>query len=388
MLSENIHCWLLFSHEKSDPYFEKFITSKTSTPAIAIISNNKCFIFVHELDASNVNSKDMVISVYKNREDLWSAVTNTIKELNYPSKIALNYSTFGDGKVDVLGYGAYKMLSKRVKKIYNEKELKFCSAENIIYALADQKSDQDIEKMKISARRALELIEAAFSKISAGMTEIDVKNIIHKLMETKPDYFKEGVIKEELAWETEHCPVVLAGKNLKKGGHSEASDNIIQKGDTVYIDFGVCLHFSNGTKWCSDLQRMAYVLKDNETQAPREIQDIFNTLKSAIEAGMKEMKPGVKGYKIDKIVRSIIKKNYPDYNHATGHSVGENTHNTGVVISGAKKGLSALKLQNNGIYTLEPRIQIENGGSIEEMIWVKETNEFLCKQQKELFLIK
>jgi len=388
MSSEQIPCWLLFSHEKSDCYFEKFITSKTSTPAIAIISDSKCFVFVHELDASNVDIEGVIVGVYKTRDDLWSSISKAMQELGYPDKIALNYSTFGDKKIDVLGHGAFKMLEKRLRNIYGEKKFKLCSAENIVYALSDKKSDQDVEKMKISARRASELIEVAFSKIKAGMSEIDVKDIMHEEMESKPEYFKEaGVLKEELAWEMEHCPVVLAGKNLKKGGHSEASTNMIEKGDTVYIDFGVCLYFKDG-KWCSDLQRMAYILRDDETEAPKEIQDIFNALKKAVEKGMKAMKPGVKGYEIDKIVRKEITKKYPNYNHATGHAVGEETHNTGVIISTGKKGLSALKLQHNGVYTLEPRIQIENGGSIEEMIVVKETPEFLCERQERLYLIR
>ena len=46
-------------------------------------------------------------------------------------------------------------------------------------------------------------------------------------------------------------------------------------------------------------------------------------------------------------------------------------------------------LHNTGIYTIEPRIMIENGGSIEEMIIVKgDKAEYISVRQTELYLIK
>ena len=101
------------------------------------------------------------------------------------------------------------------------------------------------------------------------------------------------------------------------------------------------------------------------------------------------MRPGIKGYVIDNIVRGeILKNNYPDYPHATGHPVGKEVHGGGALIS-IKTGKRAnLKLVENGIYTLEPRVDIENGGSIEEMILVtKDGGIPLCNLQNELYLI-
>ena len=63
------------------------------------------------------------------------------------------------------------------------------------------------------------------------------------------------------------------------------------------------------------MQRMGYALKKNEINVPKNVQKVFDTLVNAIEDGIDEMKPGVKGYKIDSIVRKqILKKGYPDYN--------------------------------------------------------------------------
>ena len=101
------------------------------------------------------------------------------------------------------------------------------------------------------------------------------------------------------------------------------------------------------------------------------------------------MKPGIKAYKIDNIVRGkILGKKYPDYNHATGHPVGLNVHDIGAIISIKNSKRSNLDLVENGIYTLEPRIAIENGGSIEEMIQVtKYGGVSLCNVQDKLYIV-
>jgi Xaa-Pro aminopeptidase len=137
------------------------------------------------------------------------------------------------------------------------------------------------------------------------------------------------------------------------------------------------------------MQRMGYLLKDDEDDAPDSVKNVFNTLVISIQKGIDKMKSGVKAYKIDEIVRGeILKNNYPDYPHATGHPVGKDVHGAGALISLKGSKRANLKLVETGIYTLEPRIDIENGGSIEEMILVTNSGAIpLCNTQKELYLI-
>ena len=117
---------------------------------------------------------------------------------------------------------------------------------------------------------------------------------------------------------------------------------------------------------------------------------IFDTLHDAVSLGIKNSKPGVKGFEIDEIVRNkIIDSGYPNYNHATGHPVGELAHSPGTSLSPKGHKRSGLNLQENGVYTVEPRIQIENGGSIEEMVLVTEGGgKTLCPRQEKIYLIR
>ena len=386
--------WIMYDAENKDPYFAKFITGKTIVPAVSILSNNEKYLIVHSLDYENVKNFEGNVIIYSGENSLIGNVFKVLQKLKYPKNIYLNFSDKLDSQTDILGYGIFKFLRDNISSYYSESKKmvpNFLSADNIIYTLMDRKTDEDIKYMQIAAKRALQILETAFKKIRIGMTEKQIVNLVHNIFSQKPYYFKKfGIIKEEFSWEPELCPVVLIGPNLKKGGHSCAENYSLHRGETIYFDFGVKIFLKNGKKYSSDIQRMGYVLQKNEMRPPEDIQKVFDTLVTAIDMGIKNCLPTKKGYEIDKIVRSkITESGYPDYNHATGHPVGETAHSPGTSFSPKGHKRSSLFLQENAVYTIEPRIQIENGGSIEEMIWVTKNGGIpLCPQQKKLYIIK
>ena len=168
------------------------------------------------------------------------------------------------------------------------------------------------------------------------------------------------------------------------------SDKKLIKGDTIYFDFGIKGVFSDQEVLYTDMQRMGYALKKNETKAPKSVQKVFDTLVNSIEDGIDELKPGVKAYVIDNVVRQkILKAGFPDYMHATGHPVGLKVHDIGAIISLKTSKRANLEIIENCIYTLEPRVNIANGGSIEEMILATKFGGIpLCKKQTKIYLVK
>ena len=158
------------------------------------------------------------------------------------------------------------------------------------------------------------------------------------------------------------------------------------------MDFGIQICLRDGRKYSSDIQRMGYAMtiQDKKTKSiPEDIKKVFRVLYEAVDLGIKNLKPGITGYEIDSLVRNyIIQNNYPNYNHATGHPIGELAHNPGTSISPKGHKRSNMKIQNNGVYTIEPRIQIPNGGSIEEMVLATPNGGVtLCQRQSKLYLI-
>lgn len=386
--------WIMYSSENRDPYFAKFITNKTVVPSVSIISNKEKYLIVHSLDYENIKDFEGKVLVYSGENSLIDNIFNILQKLKFPQNIYLNFSDKLDAQTDILGYGIYKFLHDNIIVYYQKNQNhapRFLSADNIIYTLMDQKTDEDIKYMQIAAKRALQILETTFKNIKIGMTEKQIANLVHSIFNKKPYYFKKyGIINEEFAWEQELCPVVLIGPNLKKGGHSCAENYALHRGETIYFDFGVKIFLKNGKKYSSDIQRMGYALKKNESKPPENIIKVFTTLVESIDIGIKNCLPSKKGYEIDEIVRGhIVSNGYPNYNHATGHPVGELAHSPGTSLSPKGHKRSALFLQENGVYTIEPRIQIENGGSIEEMIQVTKNGGIaLCPPQKKLYIIK
>jgi Xaa-Pro aminopeptidase len=156
------------------------------------------------------------------------------------------------------------------------------------------------------------------------------------------------------------------------------------------MDFGVK---HNG--YCADLQRTWYVLHPHEDKAPAEVQKGFDVIVESITRSANEMKPGKKGWEIDQVARNYIQINgYDEFPHGLGHQVGRATHDGGALMAPKWErynNLPYLELEENNVFTIEPRLTIKDYGiaTIEEMVLVtKDGIEWLSNRQKEIYLIK
>ena len=392
----NLKLWIMVNTNNSDRVFCKYISKNLATSSMCFISLDKVYLLINELDKDNVDHKHLKINniqvvYYTSSKDLERKIEDIISYMGFLSPISLSYTTMGDQNTDILGHGEFITLKKIFKAPYlkYKKKITFNSAEKIIYSLLGKKTDTQIERIKSVSRITNEILETSFKTMRVGMSEIEIaKHIVDVTKKITAKYISKDVVAYSLAWE--NCPIVLTGENLVKGGHSLPSDKKLLKGDTIYVDFGICATYSDEEKIYSDMQRMGYALKKNELKPPKNVQNIFKTLNSSIEAALDYMKPDVKGYVIDEIVRNnIIRAGYPSYNHSTGHPVGLDVHDTGAILSFRTSKRARLGLLENGVYTLEPRIATINGGSIEEMILVTKFGGIpVCKMQKDIYLVK
>ncbi len=391
----NLKLWVMINKDNSDNIFYKYISKNIYTLSMCFISLNKTYLLIHDLDKDNIDNEylkdnNIFVICYKNLKDLSDKIEDIISYLGFISPISLSYSTMGDNDIDILGHGEFIEYTNILKKPYikYKKIVKFNSSEKVIYSILGEKTEDQIERIKFVATVTDEILETAFKTINIGMSELDIaKHIVELTKNITKKYLGKKITSFSLAWE--NCPFVLIGINLSKGGHTIPSDKTLKKGDTIYFDFGICATFFDGEKIYSDLQRMGYALRKNETKAPRSIQKIFKSLIGSIEDALDSMKPDTKGYMIDDIVRNrILKDGYPNYNHSTGHPVGLKVHDIGAVLSSKSNKRANLGLIENGVYTIEPRIAIPNGGSIEEMFLVTKFGGIpICKMQKHIYLV-
>lgn len=391
-----IKLWILVNKDNNDPIFYKYISKHLYTQSIMMIFQNKAMLLISDEDKDNKDVNDLVKSgvrvyTYKEEEEMIDIIEEIICSNEYVNKISFSYSTLGDKDADIILNSDLKKYKYILRKIYKKyrKKVRFSSAEKAVYELISANSKKMIDRIKLVAKITDQIFSIAFKNIYVGMSEQDIAKMVISLVENyKMSYEEKDIINIDVAWEG--CPFVLAGKNISLNGHTPPGDNILRKGDMVSIDFGLKAIFSDGKKVYSDIQRMGYALKNGEKDVPKKVSAPFNLLAKSIDEVMDYMKPGVKGYVIDSKLRDRIKAaGYPDYAHASGHPVGTRVHAIGTIIGDKLEPRSNISLVETGVYTLEPRIAISNGASIEEMIEVTKFGGIpVYNTQKELYIIK
>ncbi|PIQ09397.1 MAG: Xaa-Pro aminopeptidase [Ignavibacteriales bacterium CG18_big_fil_WC_8_21_14_2_50_31_20] len=377
---KNIDMWLTFVRETGnlkDPMMDMIVgTGATWHSAFIITKTGETIAIIGSLEEANMKTvgtfKTIIPYLKSIREDL----VKTIEELN-PKNIAINYSR-NSSLADGLTYGVFLELVDLLKDTpYVDR---FVSSEGIVAALRGRKSEAEVGYIKEAIKETLIIFDQVTNFIEPGKSEKDVAE------------FVKGICKEkgfDLAWDEEHCPAVFSGPDTA-GAHSGPTNNKIQRGHVINMDFGIKL---NG--YCSDLQRTWYVLKENETEPPAEVIRGFNVIVDSIQKSFDAIKPGKKGWEIDEIARSFIVENgYEEYPHGLGHQVGRVAHDGGALLGPRWErygNIPYLEIEKNNIFTIEPRLPIKNYGiaTIEEIIVVHEDGaEFLSKPQKEIYIVK
>jgi Xaa-Pro aminopeptidase len=191
------------------------------------------------------------------------------------------------------------------------------------------------------------------------------------------------------AWPKPFNPIVTCGPHSAVG-HAEPGDVILEKGHTLHLDLGV-----KQDDYCSDLQRMWYVLEDGETAAPADVQHAFMVVRDAIKAGDSVLRPGTPGWQVDEVARDFIVDNgYPEYMHAFGHLLGRSAHD-GATVLGPKweryAGIADMEVEVGNVFTLELHVIVPNRGimSLEEDVLVTADNvEYLSTPQEEMRYIR
>src|SRR5699024_2161331 len=126
------------------------------------------------------------------------------------------------------------------------------------------------------------------TQVRPGMTEIEMGNIFVEEMK------KRGVTNG--LGNAFDPPMVCSVRNGL--AHRKPGNFKVKPGDIVIFDFS--LRYEN---YNSDIARTIYFLEPGQSQAPKDIQDAFDTAVKAINETIAFMKPGYKGYEVDAVGR-------------------------------------------------------------------------------------
>ncbi len=301
---------------------------------------------------------------------------DTIMRLN-PDRIAVNTSR-DNVHADGLTHAMYEILLDYLKSTQYADRL--ISAEPLINALRGRKTPAELEHIRKAVEITDEIYKKAFDFIKIGITELELGEYMHKLAR------EYGV---GLAWPAESCPAVNSGPNSAVG-HSGPTSIKVERGHIVHFDFGVKYE-----DYCSDIQRIVYVLREGETEAPPDVQRGFITIRTAIEKSREAMNAGVTGNSIDVIAREIVTDaGYPEYPHALGHQLGRVAHDGGALLGPLweKYGDSPnQKLEVGQVFTIEPSLAVPGYGQLsleEDVVITQNGAEYIGEPQREIVLIK
>ncbi len=378
---QNIDLWLTFVRETSgvrDPALDFLIGANDLTwpSALILTRDGKRVAIVGNLETEALRRLDVFDEIIGYDTAVSGPLRDTMTRLN-PDHIAVNTSR-NNVHADGLTHAMYEFLQQYLADTPYAN--RFISAEPVINALRGRKTPAELARIRRAVEITNEIYEKTFAFIKVGMTEIEVGEYMHRLVKE----YNVG-----LAWPAENCPAVNSGPN-KVVGHNGPTDIKIERGHIIHFDFGV-----KYDEYCSDIQRIAYVLREGKTQAPPEVQRSFDTVRTAIEQSRAAMKAGVTGNSIDVIAREVVTDSgYPEYNYALGHQLGRVAHDGGALLGPLweKYGDSPNQILEVGqVYTIEPGLAVPGYGYLgleEDVVMTENGAEYIGDPQTEIVLIK
>lgn len=381
MAQEDIDAWLIVGREsimKSEPILPvlgdiDFIIATT----LLFTKDKRLIAIVSPLDVECYKLIEGIDEVVEYETTMDDSIAFVLKREN-PKRLALNYSS-EDASSDGLTLGMHKMLEKVFKEIDFKGEV--ISALDIVLRVRGIKTSAQIAKIEHCAIKADEYLRMVPDFCKAGTTSLDIFKFLQEVA------YKDGY---KMSWIDSQCPGVSVDPNVPSG-HMGIIDTPLVKGCVINIDYGVA---KDG--YCSDIQRMYYVLKDDEKDAPENVKRAFYLVRDAIKAAKEFLKPGVTGFQVDQIARHmIVDEGFDSWNAALGHQVGHKTHDGGTILANRrirynKPKLIDTPLEAGNVFTIEPGVEVPQGriGLEEDVVITEDGARWLANPQQELMLIR
>lgn len=375
-----VDLWLTFVRESSmmpDPALELILGLEVTWRSIFLISRSKRHTaIVGHYDAQNIRQLGVYQEIVGYHHGLRQHLIAALEQYD-PARIAINFSE-NDVAADGLTLGNYRTLLSYLESTPYGERLE--SAERIIAALRGRKTSQEIDRIRQAVTTTERLFDEVEEFAAPGMTQRQIADFVHQRMDDAGLGY---------AWDQAHNPIVTCGPE-SPFGHAIPGDVPLERGHTLHLDLGVK---QNG--YCSDLQRMWYVLDEGEEQAPADVQSAFDTVLAAVRAGESTLQVGVPGWQVDAAARqTIVDAGYPEYMHAFGHLLGRSAHDGAAVLAPRWEryaGISELPVEPGNVFTLELHVVIPRRGimSLEEDVLVTEQGvEYLSSPQRALRYIR
>jgi hypothetical protein len=234
----------------------------------------------------------------------WQALAAEIVKRS-PKQIGINVSEHWP-VADGLTSGLHQQL---LKVLPAENQPRLVSAEKLVIRWFEQRTASELQLYPQVVGLARGVIAEAFSNkvITPGVTTTD--DVVW--------YIRERFEQLDLpVWFTPSVSLQRAGTSCQADSPFCGSSGIIQRGDALHTDVGICY-----LKLCTDTQEMAYVLKNGESDVPAGLKQALATGNRWQDLLTNEFRAGRTGNEVLAATHKAAAKakiNHSTYTHALG----------------------------------------------------------------------
>ena len=376
---QGIDLWITFVHETNvtpDPCMELIVgTHCTWQSAFLLSRSGERIAIVGRFDAPGLEAIGGYSDVRTYDESVRPVLREAVERLA-PETIALNHSA-SNPAADGLTHGMWLVLSETLMGTpYVDR---FVSSERVVGSLRGRKTSFEIERIRAAIVDTEEIFALVSEQVRPGLKETEIAAFFHE------EVARRGLT---CAWEPGQCPAVDAAPE-KEVGHTGPTELEARRGALVHTDFGV-----RKDSYCSDLQRMWYLLDEGETEPPDDVAAAWDAVWASMDAGAAVLRPGVEGHEVDAAARaSLVAAGYEEPMHAFGHQLGRAVHDGGALLAplwdrygDAPRGL----VEEGHVYTLEYGAPVPGRGYVateEDVLVTSDGIEWLSTPQRELWLV-
>ncbi|RZN82700.1 MAG: M24 family metallopeptidase [Winogradskyella sp.] len=349
MDNSGLDMWILISREyNEDPVLKTMLPAtwlNARRRTILIFYRNKEKNTIEKLAVARYNFGENIISDWDKEKEpnQWKRLIEIIEERN-PESIGLNYSdnfNICDGIVKT-DYEAF------MNNLPNKFKTKVKSAEQLAISWIETRTNTEMVIYNQLIDVTHDIIAEAFSEkvITPGITTT-----------TDVEWWMRDKV-TALGLETWFHPTVDVQRTAEKlGNHLYAFSNrpedmVILPGDLLHCDFGITYLRLN-----TDCQELAYVLKPNETEPPKflqealkkgnRVQDIFTSNFVTGKTGNTVLKESLEHGKSEGLRPAIYTHPLGTYGHSSGTTLGMWDSQGGVPVNGD------YPLHENTVYAIE-----------------------------------
>ncbi len=365
-------------------------TSLTRDPCLDLLGGTYCawqgaflvsrtgerIAIVGRFDAPAVRALDAWDDVIGYDESIRPDLRAAIERLD-PASIALNWSE-SDPAADGLTHGLWLVLQATLEGTPYAERL--VSSEHVVNALRGRKSPAEVERVRAAVAETEEIFEAVTRALAPGLSELEIAELMHAEVE------RRGL---GYSWDRDHCPAVNAGPE-KEVGHAGPSGLRTRRGELLHVDFGV-----SKDEYCSDLQRVWYLLDEGESEAPPDVRAAWDALWAAMDAGATALRPGAVGWEVDAAARrTLTDAGFPEPMYALGHQLGRTAHAGGTLLGPRWDRYESAPLgrvEAGNVFTLEYGTAVPGRGYVgleEDVLVTDDGVEWLSTPQRDLWRVE